>query len=105
MAISNRIRTWFDGQWHEGDVPVMRAADHGAWLGTTVFDGARLFDGMTPDLDKHCARINRSATALMIRPTVEADAMVDLILEGLEGLGDAVYIRRCIGRSIPGRWA
>ena len=93
MAISNRIRTWFDGQWHEGDVPVMRAADHGAWLGTTVFDGARLFDGMTPDLDKHCARINRSATALMIRPTVEADAMVELILEGLEGLGDAVYIR------------
>jgi len=93
MAISNRIRTWFDGQWHDGDVPVMRAADHGAWLGTTVFDGARLFDGLTPDLDQHCARINRSAKALMIKPTVEAETMIELIREGLEGLGDAVYIR------------
>ena len=43
---------------------VMRAADHGAWLGTTVFDGARFFDGLTPDLDAHCARINRSAEAI-----------------------------------------
>jgi branched-chain amino acid aminotransferase len=28
----------------------MRAADHGAWQGTTVFDGARYVDGIAPDL-------------------------------------------------------
>ncbi|WP_417600682.1 branched-chain amino acid aminotransferase [Pararhodobacter oceanensis] len=93
MAVGDRIRTYFDGQWHDGDVPVMRAADHGAWLGSTVFDGARLFDGVTPDLDRHCARINRSAEALMITPTVSTEAMVEIIREGLEGFAEEVYIR------------
>ena len=35
MATGTNIRTYFEGTWHEGDVPVMRAADHGSWLGTT----------------------------------------------------------------------
>ena len=26
---------------------------HGAWLGSTVFDGARAFEGVAPDLDLH----------------------------------------------------
>lgn len=93
MAVGSRIRTYFQGQWHEGDVPVMRAADHGSWLGTTVFDGARFFDGMTPDLDKHLARVNASARSLMINPTVSAEAMLEIVREGLQGFADAVYIR------------
>jgi len=93
MAVGSRIRTYFQGQWHEGDVPVMRAADHGSWLGTTVFDGARFFDGMTPDLDKHLARVNASARSLMINPTVSAEAMLDIVREGLQGFAEAVYIR------------
>jgi len=95
MALSNTIRTYFNGIWHQGDVPVMGAADHGAWLGTTVFDGARFFDGLTPDLEAHCARTNRSAKALMIEPTVSTEDMVALVHEGLRGFtqGEAVYIR------------
>lgn len=95
MALSNNIRTYFKGTWHQGDLPVMNAADHGSWLGSTVFDGARFFDGLTPDLDAHCARVNRSAKALMIEPTVETDDMVALVKEGLQGFtqGEAVYIR------------
>ncbi len=95
MAISTDIRTYFNGTWHKGDVPVMNAADHGAWLGSTVFDGARFFEGITPDLAAHCARVNRSATALMLTPTVETDAMIDMIREGLDGFSkdQAVYIR------------
>ncbi|MDD9723008.1 branched-chain amino acid aminotransferase [Sulfitobacter sp. PR48] len=95
MATGTNIKTYFNGQWHDGDRMIMNAADHGAWLGTTVFDGARLFDGMSPDLDKHCARVNRSAAALMITPTVEPDTMVALIREGLESYGrdQSVYIR------------
>lgn len=95
MALSNNIRTYFKGTWHQGDVPVMGAADHGAWLGSTVFDGARLFDGLTPDLDLHCARVNRSAKALMIEPTVDAAEMVEIAKEGLKGFAPdaAVYIR------------
>lgn len=93
MATGSNIRTWFEGKWHEGDVPVMRAADHGAWLGTTVFDGARFFDGMTPDLEAHCARVNRSAEALMLTPTVSTDEMVALVLDGLKGASAPAYIR------------
>ncbi len=95
MAFGKNIRTWFDGRWHEGDIAVMRAADHGIWQGSSVFDGARYFDGVTPDLDLHCARVNRSAEALMITPTVDAGDMVDMALDGLKpyGAGQAVYIR------------
>ncbi|MBM1815003.1 branched-chain amino acid aminotransferase [Pseudosulfitobacter pseudonitzschiae] len=95
MPIGTEIRTFFEGRWHDGDVPVMKAADHGAWLGSTVFDGARFFDGMTPDLEAHCARVNRSARALMITPTVSTEDMVAAVREGLKAYdpADPVYIR------------
>jgi branched-chain amino acid aminotransferase len=95
MATGKNIRTWFNGAWHEGDVMIMRAADHGAWLGTTVFDGARRFEGVAPDLQAHCARVNRSAEALMITPTVSTEEMVEIVREGLKAYpaDAAVYIR------------
>jgi branched-chain amino acid aminotransferase len=95
MATGKNIRTWFDGAWLDADVPIMHAADHGAWLGSTVFDGARMFDGVAPDLEAHCARVNRSATALELTPTVSTDDMVEIAREGLKAYatGKAVYIR------------
>ncbi|MFD1913891.1 branched-chain amino acid aminotransferase [Halodurantibacterium flavum] len=95
MATGKNIRTWFEGSWHDGDVPVMRAADHGSWLGSTVFDGARWFEGVAPDLEAHCARVNRSAEALLITPTVSAEDMVAMVHEGLSTYSKnaAVYIR------------
>ena len=89
------IRTFFEGRWHEGDIAVMRASDHGIWQGSSVFDGARRFDGLVPDLDKHCARVNRSAEALMITPTCTTEDMIAIIREGLSDFapGRAVYIR------------
>ena len=95
MATGTNIRTYFNGQWHNGDVPIISAADHGAWLGSGVFDGARYFDGLAPDLEAHCARVNRSAQALMLTPNVTTEAMVELVREGLESYAKdtAVYIR------------
>jgi branched-chain amino acid aminotransferase len=95
MATGTHIRTYFNGQWHDGDLPIMRAADHGAWLGSTVFDGARYVNGMAPDLEAHCARVNRSAEALMITPTVPTQEMVGIVREGLGAYPKeaAVYIR------------
>lgn len=83
MATGTNIRTYFDGTWHDSDVPIMRAADHGAWLGSGVFDGARCVNGLAPDLEPHCARVNRSAEALMLTPTVSTEDMVALVREGL----------------------
>lgn len=95
MATGSDIRTYFEGRWHDGDAMIMRAADHGSWLGTTVFDGARYFEGIAPDLEAHCARVNRSAEALMITPTVGTAEMAGIVREGLKRYpkGAAVYIR------------
>lgn len=95
MAFGTHIRTWFEGRWHDGDVAVMKAADHGIWQGSSVFDGARMFGGLVPDLAFHCARVNASAEALMITPTCDPAEMEAIIREGLRAYGpnDAVYIR------------
>ncbi|NRB04405.1 MAG: branched-chain amino acid aminotransferase [Rhodobacteraceae bacterium] len=95
MAISSNIRTYFNGTWHNADVPIMGAADHGAWLGSSVFDGARFVNGKAPDLLAHCTRVNNSARALMLEPTVSPEDMVDLVWEGLKLFApdEAVYIR------------
>jgi branched-chain amino acid aminotransferase len=34
--------TFFENDWHYGDVPIMGARTHAAWLGTSVLDGARV---------------------------------------------------------------
>ncbi|MGR3454323.1 branched-chain amino acid aminotransferase [Pseudooceanicola sp.] len=95
MATGTNLRTYHDGTWHDGDLAVMKAADHGSWLGTTVFDGARMAHGLVPDLEAHLARVNRSAEALMITPTVTTAEMLEIVREGLKAYpkGTPVYIR------------
>ena len=95
MATGLNIRTFFEGTWYSEDKYVMRAADHGSWLGTSVFDGARYLDGVAPDLKAHCERVNQSAEAMMISPTITPDDMVQIILDGLQKFQsqEAVYIR------------
>lgn len=95
MATGKNIRTYFDGAWHDGDIPIMLAGDHGAWLGSSVFDGARYVQGVTPDLDRHCARVNNSARAMGLTPTHSAEELVEIVHEGLKAYpaDSAVYIR------------
>jgi branched-chain amino acid aminotransferase len=95
MTFGTNIRTFWQGRWHDEDLPVMRAADHGIWQGSSVFDGARFVNGLCPDLAKHCARVNASAEALMITPTVDAGEMEQIIRDGLRAYGpdQAVYVR------------
>jgi branched-chain amino acid aminotransferase len=95
MATGNNILTYFNGTWHTGNIQIINAADHGAWLGSNVFDGARYFNGVAPDLLAHCQRVNNSAEALMLKPSVEANDMVEIIWEGLKQYeaDAAVYIR------------
>lgn len=95
MSTDHSILTFHDGLWQQGSVPVMRSADHGTWLGTLVFDGARQFDGVSPDLEPHCERVNQSALSLGMQPTQSTDAIVDRVHEGLKQFDKAaaVYIR------------
>ena len=95
MATGKNIRTYFQGKWHDDDVYILRAADHGAWLGSTVFDGARYAHGLTPDLLPHCKRLNDSARKMSITPTLSAEEIAAIAIEGLEPYPEdtAVYIR------------
>ena len=75
--------TFFEGEWHEGNVPIMGPRTHGVWLGSTIFDGARAFEGVTPDLDRHCTRVNQSAINFGLKPVVDAAAWLELAREGI----------------------
>lgn len=90
-------QTWpfFEGAWREGNVPIMGPRTHGAWLGSTVFDGARAFEGVTPDLDLHCARVNQSARNFRLKPVVDTETWLGLAREGIARFGTnaELYIR------------
>jgi len=87
--------TYIEGDWYEGNVPVIGPRSHALWLGSSVFDGARWFEGIAPDLDLHCARINETATNLGLKPTVGVEEMVALTWEGIKKFDGktAIYIR------------
>nr|WP_295465651.1 branched-chain amino acid aminotransferase [Mesorhizobium sp.] len=87
--------TYVDGDWHEGNVALVGPRSHAMWLGSSVFDGARWFENVSPDLDLHCERVNRSATALGLGPSKSAEEIVGLTLDGLKKFDGrtAVYIR------------
>jgi branched-chain amino acid aminotransferase len=95
MSDWSQTWTFLDGDWLEGNVPVMGPRTHAAWLGSSVFDGARAFEGVTPDLDRHCARVNASAIALGLSPSVEVDTMLGLVRDGIKKFPSdaALYIR------------
>lgn len=95
MAIGTKIATWYEGRWQDGNTPIMGAADHGTWQGTMVFDGARAFEGVTPDLDRHCARLVRSAEAMGLGRPMEAGEIEALVREGIGRFApeEALYLR------------
>lgn len=87
--------TFFDGRWQEGNVPIMGARTHGAWLGSTVFDGARRFDNRAPDLDLHMKRVNASAVSMGLLPLVTEAEWLELAHDGMSRFDadTALYIR------------
>src|SRR4051794_24432793 len=97
MPANGWSKTWtfFEGDWHEGNVAIFGPRTHAFWLGSSVFDGARAFEGVTPDLDRHCERLNASAIALGLKPTQAIESIMGLVKDGLKRFRskDAIYIR------------
>jgi branched-chain amino acid aminotransferase len=87
--------TFFEGDWHEGNVAIMGPRTHGAWLGSTVFDGGRVYEGLAPDLDLHMARVNESARRFHLKPLVSQDEWMGLARDGVARFapGAALYVR------------
>jgi len=97
LATPAQTKTWtyVEGDWHEGNVAILGPRSHAMWLGTSVFDGARWFEGVAPDLDLHCRRVNASAITLGLQPTTTPDEIIGLTWDGLKKFdgATAVYIR------------
>lgn len=83
MANWSKTWTYQNGDWREGNVPIMGVRSHATWLGSSVFDGARAFEGVTPDLDRHCHRLNASAKALGLNPTHTGEQILSIAKEGV----------------------
>ncbi|PIB26123.1 branched chain amino acid aminotransferase [Amylibacter kogurei] len=82
MALGGKIVTYYNGEWKEGNTPIIGAADHASWLGSTVFDGARQFDGVRPDLFLNCQRIVYSAEVMGMISPVTPQEVFDIVEEG-----------------------
>ncbi len=99
MAVDTSARsttwTYVDGEWILGNPPLIGPVSHAMWLGSTVFDGARWFDGIAPDLDAHCRRVNRSAVNMGMSATVSAEEIERLAWEGVKKFDGktAIYIK------------
>ncbi len=95
MSNSRKSWTYYKGDWHEGDVRILGASSQSTWLGSLVFDGARGFEGVYPDLDRHAARVNDSARTLGLKPTLTGETIAGLAKDGLKKFAPdaAVYIR------------
>ena len=95
MADWSQTWTFFQGEWHEGNLAIWGVRTHAIWLGSSVFDGARVFEGVAPDLDLHCARVNASAKTMHLNPDVTPERWMELCHDGIKRFapGTALYVR------------
>ena len=86
---------FLEDKWVEGNPPMMGPMTHATWMASVVFDGARAFEGVTPDLDQHCERLVRSATSFGLKPVYSAGEMQEIARDGLKHYGKdaALYLR------------
>ncbi len=88
-------RFWHDGRWWEDQPKVLGPMDHAMWMSSSVFDGARIFDGLAPDLDRHCERLIDSAEKMLLAPMCDAAEIRGLALEAFRQMprDRAYYVR------------
>ena len=86
---------YIDGEWIEGNPAVLGPHDQSFWFASQIFDGARAFEGVAPDLDKHCERALHSAAIMGMKPVQTADQLIEIALEGCAKFpaGSELYIR------------
>ncbi|HWK45309.1 MAG TPA: branched-chain amino acid aminotransferase [Stellaceae bacterium] len=87
--------TYIDGSWHTGNPPILGSMSHASWLASMIFDGARAFEGVAPDLDLHCARAVASARRMGLGPMLSPGEIEDIARDGIQRFarGAELYIR------------
>ncbi len=86
---------WHGGRWHDTEPKVLGPMDHAMWMASSVFDGARIFDGRGPDIDRHCARLVDSAGKMLLEPTHSAAEVHEIVVDAFKKLprDRAYYVR------------
>lgn len=86
---------WLDGHWTDDAPKLSGPADHSFWQASVVFDGARAFNRCAPDLALHCKRAVASCRALGMEPTMTAEQIEALAIEGIKRFPPdaALYIK------------
>jgi len=84
-----------DGTWHDGNPMVLGPMTQSTWLGSLIFDGARAFEGVIPDIELHCARACASARKMMLEPKIRPEEIVELVKDAVSRFdgSSALYIK------------
>lgn len=88
-------QTFFEDNWHTGNFKIFGVEEQSSWLGMSVFDGARSFDGVHPDLDLHCKRSLQSAKLFNMKTYMTWQQIYDIAQDGISKFdpGSHLYIR------------
>lgn len=86
---------YYDGEWTTEQPLVTGPMSHAFWMSSVVFDGARAFGGLAPDLDMHCERLINSARNLMLGTPKSAEEITELCKEGIRKMPkeSELYVR------------
>jgi branched-chain amino acid aminotransferase len=86
---------YIDGEWIEGNPAVLGPHDQAFWFATQIFDGARAFEGVAPDLDRHVERAFNSARHMGYEPNMNEDEVIDIALQACAKFpaGSELYVR------------
>jgi branched-chain amino acid aminotransferase len=86
---------WHDGRWYDEQPKLLGPMDHAMWMASVAFDGARAFDGLAPDLDRHCERLIDSTRKMLLEPTLSAGEVEELCRDAIRRLprGEPLYVR------------
>jgi branched-chain amino acid aminotransferase len=74
---------FYDGEWLDENPRLTGPMDHAFWMSSVVFDGARAFGGLAPDLPPHCERLVASARSMLLGPKLAADEIAGLCTEAV----------------------
>jgi branched-chain amino acid aminotransferase len=72
--------TYYEGDFIDGNPMVMGPLDQSFWFATMIFDGARSFDGVMPDIERHSERCLNSARVMGMEPKETAGDLVELAM-------------------------
>ena len=86
---------FIDDSWVGGEPLLLGPLTHATWMSSVVFDGARAFEGVAPDLDLHCRRLIASAHTFGLKPRYSAEQVEEIARAGIARFpaGAALYIR------------